>query len=282
LSEIRRADLQAFALWLREEKGQNGKTVNDCLAAGTGGLRWAAENEYIPANPAEGLMKFSGKSAKRGILAEDEVYKLFVKPWVHERAYVGNLLAMSTGLRLGEVLAVQVRDIEMDRLRVRHSWSEQDKLKGTTTSEERAVPLLPDVRTAMLELARKNPHGIGPTAFVFWNTDLAGRPMDPHPLPEELKAALVRSRLSDDDQKDPARVREAVEYWKNRKIVFHSWRHYFAARMGPTGWKRTRSCQPSGTKVGPSSKPMRIMFLRKYSTGFVRLLSKFLASCCLS
>ena len=231
LSEIRKADLRAFALWLKEEKGQNGKTVNNCLAAGTVALQWAAENEYIPANPGEGLMKFSGKSVKRGVLAEDEVCKLFAKPWRHERAYVGNILAMSTGLRLGEVLAAQVRDIEMDRLRVRHSWSEQDKLKGTKTGEERVVPLLPDVRAAMLELARKNPHGISPTAFVFWSTEHPDRPMDAHPLPEELRAALLRSGLSEDDQKDPAKVREAAEYWRSRNVVFHSWRHYFAARM---------------------------------------------------
>ena len=64
---------------------------------------------------------------------------------------------MSTGLRAGEVLAVQVRDIEEDRVRVRHSWSDHDKLKGTKTGEERAVPLLPEVRTAMLDLARKKP-----------------------------------------------------------------------------------------------------------------------------
>ena len=93
------------------------------------------------------------------------------------------------------------------------------------------MPLLPDVRTAMLELARKNPHGIGPTAFVFWSADCSDRPMDAHPLPEELKAALVCSRLSEDDQKDPIKVKEAAEYWKNRKVVFHSWRHYYAARM---------------------------------------------------
>ncbi len=231
LSEIRKADLQAFAMWLKGEKGQKGKTVNNCLAAGTVALRWAAENEYIPASPGEGLMKFSGKSEKRGVLVEDEVCKLFAKPWLHERAYVGNLLAMSTGLRLGEVLAVQVRDIETDRLRVRHSWSEQDKLKGTKTGEERAVPLLPDVRAAMLELARKNPHGIAPTAFVFWSIDHPGRPMDAHPLPEELRTALVRMRLCEDDQKNPAKVEEAMEYWKTRKVVFHSWRHYYAARM---------------------------------------------------
>ena len=205
--------------------------MNNCLAAGTVALRWAAENEYIPANPGEGLMKFSGKSVKRGVLAEDEVCKLFAKPWRHERAYVGNILAMSTGLRLGEVLAAQVRDIEMDRLRARHSWSEQDKLKGTKTGEERVVPLLPDVRAAMLELARKNPHGIGPTAFVFWSTEHPDRPIDAHPLPEELKAALLPLGFPKTTRRIPAKVREAAEYWWSRNVVFHSWRHYFAARM---------------------------------------------------
>jgi len=118
-----------------------------------------------------------------------------------------------------------------DRVRVRHSWSYHDKLKGTKTGEERAVPLLPEVRTAMLELARKNPHGIGPTAFVFWSTDRSDRPMDAHPLLEEMKGALVRMRLSEEELEDPQKLREAADYWKSRRVVFHSWRHYYAARM---------------------------------------------------
>jgi hypothetical protein len=39
LAEIRKADLQSFALWMKEEKGQKGKSVNNCLAAGTVALR---------------------------------------------------------------------------------------------------------------------------------------------------------------------------------------------------------------------------------------------------
>jgi integrase len=145
--------------------------------------------------------------------------------------YVGDLLVMSTGLRAGEVLAVQVRDIEEDRLRMRHSWSDQDRLKGTKTGEERAVPLLREVRTAMLDLAHRNPHGIGPTAFVFWSTERSDRPMDAHPLLEEMKAALVRLKLSEQEMKDPQKVRKAAECWKSRRVGFHSWRHYYAARM---------------------------------------------------
>ena len=231
VGEIRKADLKDLSFWLEREKGLQSKTINNVLAAGTVALRWAAENEYISTNPAEGFMKFSGASQKRGILTEDEVRGLFASSWPHERAYVGNLLAMSTGLRSGEVLAVQVRDIEEDRLRVRHSWSDQDKLKGTKTGEERAVPLLPEVRTAMVELARKSPHGIGPTAFVFWSTERSDRPMDAHPLLEEMKAALVRLKLSEEELKEPQKVQEAADYWKSRHVVFHSWRHYYAARM---------------------------------------------------
>ena len=70
-----------------------------------------------------GLMKFSGRPAKRGVLAEEEVGRLFKVRWADERARIGNLTAMSTGLRAGEVLALQVRDIGEDRLHVRHSWS---------------------------------------------------------------------------------------------------------------------------------------------------------------
>jgi integrase len=232
LGDVRKGDLAAFSLWLKEGKNWQPKSINTAIAAGAVAFRWAKANELTTTNPAEGLMHFSGRAIKRGVLTEDEVRWLFAEPWLNLRAYVGNMLAMSTGLRLGEVLAVQVRDVAEDRLHVRHSWSEQDGLKGTKTDEERTVPLLPAVRLALLDVARGNPHGIGPAMFVFFSTELPDRPMDAHPLQEELRAALVLLRLTSEDQrKDPAKVQEAVDYWKSRRVVFHSWRHYYAARM---------------------------------------------------
>ena len=35
----------------------------------------------------------------------------------------------------------------------------------------------------------------------------------------------------EEDLKDKAKVQQAKEYWRARAVVFHSWRHYFAARM---------------------------------------------------
>ena len=229
--EIRKADLQTFALWLKETKGQKGKTVNNCLAAGTVPLRWANANELIPSNPAAGLMKFGGRAERRGVLTEEEVTRLFAKPWANERAYAGNALAMSTGLRLGEVLAIQVRDIEDHRLRVRHSLSNIDRLKGTKTGEQRAVPLLPGIGARMLDLARKNLHGVGPISFVFWSITHADRPMDAHGLADPLRDALLSLSVKDDDRRDPEKVRQAAEYWRAQKVSYHSWRHLWAAQM---------------------------------------------------
>ncbi len=133
LSEIRRADLKAFSLWLSEKKSLKGKTINNVLSAGTVPLLWAQVNELIPVNPAAGLVKFSGAPVKRGVFTEQEVSRIFQVRWKDERARIGNMLAMSCGLRAGEVLAVQVRDIDTDRLHVRHSWSDRDGLKSTKT-----------------------------------------------------------------------------------------------------------------------------------------------------
>jgi hypothetical protein len=79
LAEVGKADLQAFSLWLKEEKGLQGKTINNVLAAGTVALRWAHGSALIPANPADGLMQFSGKAARRGVLTEEEVARLYVR-----------------------------------------------------------------------------------------------------------------------------------------------------------------------------------------------------------
>jgi integrase len=122
-------------------------------------------------------------------------------------------------------------NIDTDRLRIRHSWSNLDGLKSPKTGEERTVPLIETVREALLTLAKKNPHGVGPSTFVYWSSDRDNRPMDFHCLLDGLKDALLRLMLTEEDLKDQAKVQKAMEYWKIRRVVFHSWRHYFAARM---------------------------------------------------
>lgn len=252
IGEVSKKDLRDFSLWLAEHKvtawtkkphsskrGNKKKNVNTLpiepiefiapirtfssgyinkvLLSGLIALKWAASHEEIPIDPGRGLMKFSGNPRIRGILSVDEAQKLFLASWKHERARVGSLVAMTTGLRAGEVLALRECDIGMDRVFVRHSWSPVDGLKCTKTDKERVVPLLPEVRVALISLAEANPHGRGDERFLFYGK-LPDKPMDLHFLLDGLKEALISIGISEEE-----RIK--------RNIVFHSWRHYFASRM---------------------------------------------------
>jgi len=210
-NSITRKDLKDFSLSLAE-KGLAPSSINRIMTVGTTCLSWAYRERIIPENPAAGLIGFTGGVRKRGILTPLEAQALFAYAWKDKRAYVASLLACTTGLRSGEVLALKQEDIGERVLNVRHSWSEIDGLKTPKTGEERRVFLYPEVREKLLELVRDNPYG--PEGFIFYG-NLCNKPVVNNVLINGLHDALAGIGIDA----------------KARKIVFHSWRHYYAARM---------------------------------------------------
>jgi integrase len=75
------------------------------------------------------------------------------------------------------------------------------------------VPLLPEVRAALLGLLKDNPHNTG-NPFVFFSLQ-QGRPVDPKIILEGLKEALNKIKVDH----------------KGRNITFHSWRHFFCSKI---------------------------------------------------
>jgi integrase len=186
------------------------------LKAGLTALKYAYREKMIPENPGEGILKFTGGSKKRGVLTPREAREALTAAWPEKRSLVGNLLAMTTGLRSGEVLALRKSDIDPKKpiLYVRHSWSPQDGLKSPKNGEERRAPLLPKVRAALMDLLNENPFKDTEDPFVFYCT-MSDQPADNKILIDGLKAACKAANI------DPVA----------RNIVFHSWRHFYAARM---------------------------------------------------
>ena len=227
LGEVRRADVRAFSLSLAEFE-ISPATINYTMLAGTTALRWAFQNELIPSDPTLGVKRFSGKAKKRGVLTVDEAKRLFDLSWDDERSKIGNMLAMTTGLRAGEIVGLQLRDILEDRLNIQHAWACEDGLKTPKNGETRQVPLLPEIRDDLLKLALKNPHRRGGEGFVFYSTS-PDAPMDRKVLLKGLSRGLIR--LVAGDCKDDASFARAVAYWKERNVVFHSWRHFYSSRM---------------------------------------------------
>jgi integrase len=231
LNSISREDIKSFSLSLTQVRtrpeGLKGhfaeklstEYTNKILIAGTTALGWAFREGLIPTNPAAGIMRFSVTPKKRGVLTPAEAKILFSAEWPNRQAFTASLLAATTGLRLGEILAIRKNDVGGKILNIQHSWSSyESRLKNTKTGEERRVPLLPQVKEKLLALVQENPHGDeNENPYIFYGI-LPDRPIDGKVLLNGLHAACKAAGIDS----------------LGRNVCFHSWRHYFASRMVDT------------------------------------------------
>jgi len=110
-------------------------------------LKQAVREDDVQSSPCAeiGVLKESPKS--KTILSPEEAQKLFapaaiVDVWGGNLLFFCmNLLAATTGMRLGEVKAVQRQVIHDGFMEVSHSWSDKTGLKDTKPHIKRLVPL---------------------------------------------------------------------------------------------------------------------------------------------
>lgn len=227
ISDVTREILREFQISLKE-KNLAPKSINMILTVGTVAFGWLTDRGELANNPANGLRKFSGEAKKRDILTNDEVKKIFAATWHDERSRVGNLLAMTTGMRASEVVALQAADIQEDRLLVRHSWSFVDGLKKPKNGEERVVPLVSEVRNELINLLMKNPHDS--KMFIFYGPQ-PDKPMNIDVLSKWLTQVYIDITISPelkDDLDEREKIRKAM---LKRGICFHSWRHFYTSSL---------------------------------------------------
>jgi integrase len=232
------------------DRGLATSTVNQVMLVAVTALKWAFNQKIIPENPAVGLTRFSITNKERGVLTEAEAAEVFSVEWEDKRAFVASLVAATTGARSGECLALRRSDIGEDTLSIRHSYSPLDGLKAPKNGHKRAVPLLPEVRAALLDLLKDNPHQVD-DPFVFYSLR-EDRPVDPKIILDGLHTAI--DRLNAERKKENPEA-EAID-WKVRGIVFHSWRHYFCSRM---------TDELEGEKIAKVSGHLSKSVFRKYS-----------------
>lgn len=220
LFEITRLMLNEFSIHLAE-KNLASKTINNILSAGTTIFRWAHINEVIKTDPSQGLEKFSGPQKKRGILGREEVRALFSEgEWKDNRMRLANLLGWITGMRNGEVRALQVQNIGIDRIYVRHNWSSFDGLKDPKNGHERGIPIPKELREELLKAAKDNPLGMRPDSYIFFSLKNPEKPVDGSTVVNHLSLALASIGISKEER-------------LSRHIDFHSWRHLYATRLAP-------------------------------------------------
>jgi integrase len=140
------------------------------------------------------------------------------------------LTAAMTGMRQGELLALQWSDIDWtaSRIRVRRAWVRNEITAPKSKRSSRSVPLATRVATE-LERLYKDSGEPKDDALVFAHP-ATGKPIDRSKLLKRFKAALLR-----------AAVGQFAEIKVNGKVVrkpltrFHDLRHTFGTRMAASG-----------------------------------------------
>lgn len=216
IRKISHLDIDKWKFSLIEQHHLTPKTANNILSVLNTMLKYAWRHDIIAENPCDKVVQLSNLSPKkRGVLNPPEVVKLFstFEAWGSNIAYLMNLLACTTGMRLGEVQALRSIDIKSDYILVQHSFDDKYGLKTTKTRQVRAIPVRQEI---LLKLRMFN---FGEYIFSLDNPE---RPVGKGYAEQHLQRALIKIGISRTEQ-------------KSRFITFHSWRHYLNSQLRKTG-----------------------------------------------
>lgn len=215
LTSIQKKDVKDFLIHLKQTTDLKEGTLNHILKIVKIIFNQALEDNLIYENPAKTISYMDANHQKRGILTIEEVRELFDKSRIDEIwdgcavAYTMNIFAATTGVRRGEILALQNRYLHSEYVEIIHSWGVITGIKDTTkTGISRYVPIRPSV-SSILHSIRKG----GPNEFLFSLKEGKKHYPENDILPK-LYTALERIGISKDER-------------ETRRIKFHSWRHFF-------------------------------------------------------
>ncbi|MBT3273911.1 MAG: tyrosine-type recombinase/integrase [Spirochaetales bacterium] len=198
------------------KEGYAGSTINKALGCLRAILQTAEEAHLLRALPR--IQRAGLNQKETGILTQDEVSRLFALEWEDHRCYVANLIAASTGFRLGEVLGIKRRNIIPGYIKITGSWSSRRRafkpgLKNGQRS--RTVPIPDSAETAIQELLKTSPW-ISPDSYLLFTKRTEEKPM------EHIRATRAFAEML--TKLDPPITQEERT---RRSIHFHSHRHFF-------------------------------------------------------
>ena len=189
--------------------GGSARTRNKLLIQLHGILARAKRAYGLQVNAAAEVEKFPQRSSGDiQVFSPEEVWAL-VRAAASEQDGAVYLTAAFTGLRMGELLALRWRDVDFagSTVRVRASYY-AGHLTTPKSGKVRAVPLAPDVASALAQLGRRE-HWLGEDDLVFPGE--GGDYLDGSALRRRYKSALATAAL--------------------RPLRFHDLRHTFGTRM---------------------------------------------------
>lgn len=213
LSAVTLNYLEQIQLSLVKEGKLASSTINVCMGAVSLSLGEAQRRGLLSTANTYTVRPLKSMHAMRGILSEDELktFMQFMKKKGEERIYLACLLALLTGMRSGELRALQFTAVGEDLITVDQAYANLAGVKVPKGKKTRYVPCPPFLCELLKNLSIANPK---PNShhLVFWSKRGGGF-VSSHYFSERFQQELVRSGVLE------------MEEIKERNITFHSLRH---------------------------------------------------------
>ena len=191
-------------------------------------LEFAVKKGLIEKNPCADVQRAAHRKTKVEIMTVAEVKRLFDpadldRLWAQEAHYTLNMLAATTGMRLGEIQGLRGEKVYADFVEVSRQYNGFREFTDTKTHDTRYVTIPAVVVRGLFRLKEFNGDG-----FLF-STDGGKTPMSRSAISEHFHKAL--------DAIDIDRAEQT-----RRGLTFHKWRHFLntTLRMGNVADSKVR------------------------------------------
>ena len=217
LGDIKPYTLESWLQFLLD-KGLSSTSANIYMSYLSVMLTEALRRGLIDQDICSKISPLKSSTTPKGIPDQMVVSTLFSERsrdtiWPNHKSYYANLLSACTGMRMGEILGLKFTDVGEDIVSVTKQFSRKYGLTPTKTKESREIPI-----PVSLSSALKGIEHVSENDFIFSTGRGENLPLHTTSLSYALKTALEKSGMTKEEIQE-------------KKISFHSWRHYFNTIM---------------------------------------------------
>jgi integrase len=222
IDDLTAGALRDFRLWA-VERGVSSPQINRCLQVLRVPVRYAIARDEAKADPFSKIKPAFVKFREKGILTRDEVLMLLSAPVSNIKHRLAVALGILCGLRLGEVRGLLWKDIEVDKIHVRHNWQDMEGLKPPKCNSYRDVPIVPAI-ALLLDMYRG---ACRSDAFLFSKNGKI--PLSAGFFRLALKSELSSIGIFGEWTSKKPKPEDYVNNAAERNITVHSLRHTFVS-----------------------------------------------------